>query len=323
MAKIYNCFPFFNELDVLDIKFSQEYQHVDYFVISESTRDFMGRPKPLIFAENTGRYAQYLDKIIHLVVDDMPEHDDPFEREYHQRHSLMNISSRCGDDDLFIISDADEILRKEAIDSIRGLSGIAIFDMPMFQFYMNLQQAPSGWKACYAASNKFLQRIEHISKFRWDRSSMNAVIADDGIVTNIGEAGWHFTHLGGIESLKNKFNSYSHANDPWPSLMKKGDNLYRHIVAGGIVGNLKERSEFIRISYPYFPLQINDNQSWYMERGYIKDPYEALKEIQILYKRTLDDLSRIMSGVQEPIDLLYGLSATQYALMADIKLDNS
>lgn len=318
MSKIYNCFPFFNELDILELKLAQEYHLVDYFVISESTKDFMGRSKPLFFAENTNRYAAYLDKIMHIVVDDMPGGDDPFEREYYQRHSLTRISSQAADKDIFIISDADEILRKEAIDSIRDLNGIAIFDMPMFQFYMNLRQAPGGWTACYAASNKFLKKISHISKFRWDRSSMASVLGQDGTLSNIADSGWHFTHLGGINSLKMKFQSYSHANDPWPKLMGQGDNLYNHIVAGGIVGNLKERSEFIPVSFPYFPLQVNDNQNFYMEKGFLKDPYVALRELQNLYKKTLDDISRMMRSSKDPIDVLYGISSSEYAIMADI-----
>ncbi|GAJ29976.1 glycosyltransferase family 17 protein [Acidomonas methanolica] len=322
MSKIFNCFPFFNELDILDIKFAQEYQHVDYFVISESTKDFMGRPKALMFSENMNRYAQYLDKVIHLVVDDMPDSSDPFEREYHQRHSLLRIASQAADEDVFIISDADEILREEAIETIRNLNGIAVFDMSMFQFYINLRQSPSGWKACYAASNRFLKCIEHISKFRWDRNAMVAVLDGGGIALELPDAGWHFTHLGGIEALKIKFNSYSHANDPWPRLMKNGNNLYKHIVAGGIVGNLKERAEFIPISYPYYPLRINDNQSEYLGKGFIKDPYVALRELQGLYKQALDEVARIFRNNENPLDLLYGLPAQNYAWMADIALDD-
>lgn len=318
MAKIYNCFPFFNELDILDIKLAQEYNYIDYFVISESTRDFMGNPKDLIFAENTSRYTQYLDKIIHIVVDDMPEGNDPFEREYHQRHSLLRISDQADDEDIFIISDTDEILREESVASIRNMEGIAIFDMPMFQFYMNLRQAPNGWTACYAATNHFLKQIAHVSKFRWDRSSANSVLGNAGTLLNVNNAGWHFTHLGGIENLKVKFNSYSHAHDPWPKLMSKGNNLYNHIVAGGIVGNLKERSEFVRISFPYFPIQINDNQTFYLEKGYIKDPYVALRELQNLYKTTLDNISRMTRASDDPIDVLYGISSKEYAKMADI-----
>lgn len=318
MSKVYNCFPFFNELDILDLKLAQEYEHVDYFVISESAKDFMGRPKPLVFSENINRYAQYLDKIIHIVVEDMPDHDDPFEREYHQRHSFFPVASQASDEDIFIISDADEILRKEAIDAVRNLNGIAIFDMPMFQFYMNLRQAPSGWTACYAASNRFLKKIAHVSKFRWDRSTLASILGSDGTLLNIADAGWHFTHLGGIDSLKVKFNSYSHANDPWPRLMIRDNNLYNHIVAGGIVGNLKERAEFIPISYPYFPLQINNNQSFYLEKGFIKDPYVALAELQNLYKKTLDDICRMKRDSKEPIGVLYGLLPSEYARMADI-----
>ncbi|QEO17047.1 glycosyltransferase family 17 protein [Acetobacter vaccinii] len=316
MSKVYNCFPFFNELDILDIKMSQEYEAVDFFVISESTTDFMGRPKPLFFLENSQRYERYRDKIIHCIVDDMPDHHDPFEREYHQRHSLLKVAAQAADDDVFIISDADEILRASSIERVRGLQGIAIFDMPMFQFYMNLRQAPDGWRAAYAVTNRFLGRIDHIAQFRWDRSGLDTVLAGEGEQFILPDAGWHFTHLGGVEALKHKLASYSHARDAWPRLMKEGDNLQKHIMAGGIVGNLKERSEYIPISYPYFPLHINDNQTFYQHKNFIKDPYAALRDLQALYKATLDEICLSMADRTDGVDVLYGLPPHEYAKLS-------
>jgi len=36
--KIYDCFSFFNELDLLEIRLQELYDHVDYFVISEANK---------------------------------------------------------------------------------------------------------------------------------------------------------------------------------------------------------------------------------------------------------------------------------------------
>ena len=41
--KIYDCFTFYNELDLLELRLRETYDHVDVFVIAEATRTFQGR----------------------------------------------------------------------------------------------------------------------------------------------------------------------------------------------------------------------------------------------------------------------------------------
>ena len=72
MGKIYDCFNFFNELDILEIRLNVLYEHVDYFVIVESSITHSGEEKPFYFEENKERYSKFLDKIIHYKVYDTP-----------------------------------------------------------------------------------------------------------------------------------------------------------------------------------------------------------------------------------------------------------
>ena len=44
-AKVYDCFMFFNEYEVLDLRFHELYDHVDHFVIVESCEGFTGKSK--------------------------------------------------------------------------------------------------------------------------------------------------------------------------------------------------------------------------------------------------------------------------------------
>jgi hypothetical protein len=69
--KLFDCFLFYNELDVLEIRLSELEPLVDYFVIVESRVTFQGAPKPLHFQLNQERYARWAAKIIHVVVDDL------------------------------------------------------------------------------------------------------------------------------------------------------------------------------------------------------------------------------------------------------------
>ena len=47
--KIYDCFQFFNEENVLDLRFNILDEFVDFFVIVESTPDHQGYEKKLKF----------------------------------------------------------------------------------------------------------------------------------------------------------------------------------------------------------------------------------------------------------------------------------
>ena len=87
--KIYDCFPFYNELDLLDLRLATLYDHVDHFVLVECTTTFQSQPKELYFENNKTRYAQYMDKIIHVVVDDAPGDPDAWVNDIFQRNSIM------------------------------------------------------------------------------------------------------------------------------------------------------------------------------------------------------------------------------------------
>ena len=72
---VYDCFQFFNELDILNLRLHIMSPIVDKFVISEATTTFSGLPKPLYYEENKEMFKEFEDKIIHVVVDDTPPGD--------------------------------------------------------------------------------------------------------------------------------------------------------------------------------------------------------------------------------------------------------
>lgn len=51
---IYDCIPFFNELDILKLRMHIMAPYVDKFVIEESTVTFSGEPKPMVFCTEPG-----------------------------------------------------------------------------------------------------------------------------------------------------------------------------------------------------------------------------------------------------------------------------
>src|SRR5262249_48262662 len=72
LNKIFDCFMFFNELEILSIRLKELYDVVHRFVIIEAPVTHQGKPKPLYFHENSERFRTFSDKIHHVVVRDMP-----------------------------------------------------------------------------------------------------------------------------------------------------------------------------------------------------------------------------------------------------------
>jgi len=70
--RIFDCFAFFNELDLLEIRLNELDPVVDKFILVESTRTFQKQFKPLYFNENKERFKKFLPKIEHVIVDHFP-----------------------------------------------------------------------------------------------------------------------------------------------------------------------------------------------------------------------------------------------------------
>jgi beta-1,4-mannosyl-glycoprotein beta-1,4-N-acetylglucosaminyltransferase len=113
--KIYDCFTFYNELDLLEIRLEELNSVVDYFVIVEATKTQTGISKKLYFNENKKRYLKFHSKIIHIIVSDMPNinKNTSWVLENFQRNQIIRGLNNCNKDDIIFISDLDEIPNKK------------------------------------------------------------------------------------------------------------------------------------------------------------------------------------------------------------------
>jgi Glycosyltransferase family 17 len=103
---IYDCFTFFNELELLEIRLNELAGVVDRFVLVEATRTHSNQRKPLYFSENQSRFASWKNRIIHIVADDLPATgDDAWVRENFQRNCIMRGLTACSDTDTILVSD--------------------------------------------------------------------------------------------------------------------------------------------------------------------------------------------------------------------------
>lgn len=121
---IYDCFTFFNELDLLKIRLEQYYDIVDKFVIVECAYTQQGAKKDFNFENNKTLYTKYLDKIIYIKVEDVPEYKKIYEDklnwyiENFQRNQILRGLINCTDEDIVIISDIDEFIKPKVIKNL-------------------------------------------------------------------------------------------------------------------------------------------------------------------------------------------------------------
>ena len=113
---IYDAFPFFNELDLLELRLKTLESVVDRFILVEATRTHTGHPKPLFFQENKSRFSAFLNRIEHIVVDDYPPFETAWTYENHQRNCIVRGLSNAKPDDWILVSDLDEIPNPSMIE---------------------------------------------------------------------------------------------------------------------------------------------------------------------------------------------------------------
>ena len=104
---IYDCFSYWDEDLLLNLRLNILNKDVDFFVIVEGDKTWQNNSKKLRFDIN--KFEKFRDKIIYIPVTDMPDGTDPYLRENFQRNAISRGLEKCKDDDFIIISDLDEI----------------------------------------------------------------------------------------------------------------------------------------------------------------------------------------------------------------------
>lgn len=120
--KVIDVFPFFNELDILEIRLNILDPYVDCFILSEATKTFSGLDKPLYYQENKDRFEKFNHKIIHNIVEDTTSPElHPYQRDVFQKDNIKKVVlENASSDDAIIWSDVDEVPNPEAIAELES-----------------------------------------------------------------------------------------------------------------------------------------------------------------------------------------------------------
>ena len=117
--KVFDVFPFFNELDLLEIRLNVLDPYVDFFVLSEGTKDFQGSDKVLYYKENKDRFEKFNHKIIHNIVEDNHTNLHAYDRDIFQKNNIKNVLlEHVSEDDAILFGDLDEVPNPDAVEQL-------------------------------------------------------------------------------------------------------------------------------------------------------------------------------------------------------------
>ncbi|MGE9746033.1 N-acetylglucosaminyltransferase [Bdellovibrio bacteriovorus] len=268
---VYDCFVFYDELDLLDIRLNVLDKVVDKFVIIESKKTFRGTDKPLFYIENKQRYAQFESKIIHVVVEDFPKVNwkklRPFsnwDREDYQRNALAKALVNCAPEDVIIFSDVDEVPTPEKVTEYLHKPGIKTFYQELYYYYLNnlayehtepneMYKDYIPWHGTVMANYSYFKKYgcNNMRTYRSKKDSEHTMVMDGG---------WHFSFMGGTEMILKKMRAYSHTeymtedmfNPQWvETQVRSGKDIFNRPM------------KFKPVGVERLPKYVQENQSKY------------------------------------------------------------
>jgi beta-1,4-mannosyl-glycoprotein beta-1,4-N-acetylglucosaminyltransferase len=200
--KVFNLVTFNNERDLLKAKLAEESAFVDQFVIVEANRTFTGIEKPLFFEAWKSEFAQWADKIVHVKVESFPEWaTTAWARDFYQRDmAVAGASGLWGVDDLVLITDADEIVDRRAVEGFEGEHAAML--METFRFFLNYHSTQGTQHTGVMFRAKYLQRFSP--------SFCRFMLRSSRYVELLDNCGWHFTSVSDAKGVAAKMKSYAH-----------------------------------------------------------------------------------------------------------------
>ena len=209
---IYDCFQYFDEDLIVDLRLNILNEYVDYFVISESTKTHQGKDKKINF--NIKNFPKFKDKIIFIIADykdkiNFDKHtggESPIEQ--HQRNSLIEGIKNASQDDLIILSDSDEIPDLTKLSKIKKNKKFIAFSQKMFMYKLNLQNLnESNWMGSRITKKKYLKSMQEFRNLKFKNYPFWRM---DKYDQQIIYGGWHFSYLQTPKQILNKVKSFSH-----------------------------------------------------------------------------------------------------------------
>jgi len=232
--KIFDCFMYFDEDVVLDVRLNFLDKFVDKFVIIESEYNHKGERRDPLF--DIKKFKKFKDKITYILINDIPlgiekinTEDNKKEvyrksifnawkRENLQRNQIQKGLTEANEEDWIIISDLDEIPNLAEIDLKDIKDNLIFFKQNMMYYKFNLKLENYTWvgsKMCKMKNLKSPQWIRDIKdkKYGWWRVDTYFSKRKYQNIFFVENGGWHFSYLKNPKNIEKKLKSYLHHID--------------------------------------------------------------------------------------------------------------
>jgi beta-1,4-mannosyl-glycoprotein beta-1,4-N-acetylglucosaminyltransferase len=243
---IIDCFTYYNEEELLELRINALNDYVDKFIIMEGNMSYTGILKPFSCKTTLEKLGINSDKIVVIEVILPADGDvEPSEvdmtyysrlsktkdtnffaasRERLLRNSLLNVIENYAEDDVFIFSDCDEIIKPDAINyfaSVARVQSDMVVKVPLvtlegradLRLHNRSTQEPLDTNnVMFVCTKKQLQNCPPFSiRFNIHNVYQEGFLTENGIP--IKECGWHFTWIGDADRKIHKLKSFSHHAD--------------------------------------------------------------------------------------------------------------
>ena len=232
--KIFDCFMYFDEDLVLDVRLNFLNRFVDKFVIIESEYNHKGDKRTPLFDIN--KFEKFKHKIQYILIDTIPSGiekinlDDnkneiyrksifnAWKRENLQRNQISKGLLDANEEDWVIISDLDEIPDLGQLDLKNINDNFVFFKQDMMYYKFNLKLDDYIWvgsKACKMKNLESPQWIRDIknNKYQWWRLDTYFSKRKYRNIFFVENGGWHFSYLKSPKDIEKKLQSYLHHID--------------------------------------------------------------------------------------------------------------
>ncbi|MCM1153952.1 MAG: glycosyl transferase GT17 family protein [Roseburia sp.] len=299
---IYDCIPFFNELDILKLRMHIMAPYVDKFVIEEASVTFSGEPKPLVFAGNRELFAEFADKILYVAVEDSPMSGvTTHERDKFQKNQLIRAMGECKADDIVIFSDVDEIPNPRVLMEVLSDfddSKIYHFAQRMFYCFLNMEEISGN---LLSITGEF----PGVTKKQWLGTKVCRFgnLPQEGIVylrevspldpasIRVADGGWHFGYMGGSgekdvsRRIGEKVQAAAHQEYNKPRYLKEAVD---RLLCGEDI--FDRNAQFVRVeideTYPAY-LRENMQEYEYLLAPKVSKGWIACKKCELAFRQML------------------------------------
>ena len=292
--KIYDCFLFFNENDLLEIRLNELSEVVDYFVVVESQHTFTKKNKEFNF--DIKRFEKFKDKIIYIQNKDFLKSPNPWDTEKQQRNKLIEglnlpyFPINACDNDLIILSDLDEIPKASKIIEAFYL----IYQDNKKYIKFNLKNYH------YALNNELLEPNEWIGPICSKRKNINNMQDFRHIkeYIKIDNAGWHYSFVNNIENIIAKMNAYSHQEyNKWPN--NDSQFVKERIKSGhSHLGHSENIFRKVKLNNKNCPKYVLKNKKKYDKLIFKYEESSIWRKIMSIYNNEICKLQKYTLGIR-------------------------